>query len=156
MYSKVTLGLQTGRAGPTVKMLTFVLNMTMLMLVLNRTMFILVLNRTTLFLKRLCLQLTTVQTEVVNQELFYKGRESKHLWICYILMLCIANNQVCHHSTETVHKHVWVKGRGCVPEIILIKHWEVLDFKPNLSVSVLADMMNVTYIQKRSASWKGE
>ena len=49
-----------------------------------------------------------------------------------------------------------MKGYGCVPEIILIKDWEVLDFKPNLSVSVLADMMNDTYIQKRSASRKGE
>lgn len=72
------------------------------------------------------------------------------------LMLCTANNQICHNSTETTLKHVWVKGYGCVPEIILIKDWEVLDFKPNLSVSVLADMMNDTYIQKRSASRKGE
>lgn len=54
-------------------------------------------------------------------------------------MLCIANNQVCHHSTETDIQHVWVKGRGLVPKIILIKDWEVLDFRPNLSVSVLAD-----------------
>lgn len=70
------------------------------------------------------------------------------------LMLCIANNQVCHDSMETALKLVWVKGCGCVPEIRLIKDWEVLDFRPNLSVSALADMMNVTYIQKRSASQK--
>lgn len=69
------LGLQAGRAGPIVNtlvlnmtMFILMLNMTMFMLVLNRTMFILVLNMITLFPKRLCLQLTTVQTEVVNQD----------------------------------------------------------------------------------------
>lgn len=44
------------------------LNMTMIMLVLNMAMFILVLNMTTLLLKRLCLQLTTVQTKVIYQD----------------------------------------------------------------------------------------
>lgn len=40
---------------------------------------------------------------------------------------------------KTAIQHVRVKGRGCVPKVILIKDWEVSDFRANLSVSVLAD-----------------